>query len=220
MTRTAAARRAQGSAARAPARPAPPFPAWPPTGTLSAAAPVPCLRPDSPPAWLRLYAPQRTRPPALATPAPRARPGVGWPSWPPAALVAAVLLCAAAAAPACATDAQGQAAQARHLGRLFTTPQERALLDARRDGSVIESQSAAAPALPPSPPAPMQLNGVVQRSDGRTTVWLNDVPLTARDSKVLPDRSVSLRLPSGKHITLKPGQSYDETTGTIANAGQ
>lgn len=148
-------------------------------------------------------------------------------SWPAAwrrlglcAWLAAVLAAAGAAPPAAASDAHGQPAQARHLGRLFSTPQERALLDARRDGTVVESQPPAAPVLPPSPPAPLQLNGVVQRSNGQTTVWLNDAPLAERDGKVQPDRSVQLRLPSGKRVTLKPGQSYDETTGAITNAGQ
>ena len=141
----------------------------------------------------------------MAVPVPMAVPG---PSW------------AASPAPSASADSQGQ--PARHLGRLFSTPQERALLDARRDGSVIESQSAApATAAPPTtPPAPLLLNGVVQRSNGQTTVWLNDAPLAERDGKVQPDRSVQLRLPSGKRVTLKPGQSYDETTGAITNAGQ
>jgi hypothetical protein len=144
-----------------------------------------------------------------------------------AAAAAAAMLIAAVAGPSRAasgasSDGHAQPPQARHLGRLFSTPQERALLDARRDGSVVESQPAMpATALPPAPPPePLLLNGVVQRSNGATTVWLNDAPLAARDGKVLPDRSVSLRLPSGKRITLKPGQSYDEATGAITNAGQ
>ncbi|KQX01135.1 hypothetical protein ASC94_00310 [Massilia sp. Root418] len=137
----------------------------------------------------------------------------------PAAVSAAA---ASAAAVPAAADTHGQPGQARHLGRLFSTPQERALLDARRDGTVIDGEPAAPPAppLPPSPPAPLQLNGVVQRSNGQSTVWLNDAPLSERDGKVLPDRAVLLRLPSGKRVTLKPGQSYDEATGTISNAGE
>lgn len=109
---------------------------------------------------------------------------------------------------------------AQPLGRLFSTPQQRALLDARRDGSVVESQP-----LPPAPPAeprpePLQLSGVVQRSSGKSTVWVNQAPLPDNEGQVLKDRSVLLRLPSGRRITLKPGQSYDEATGTIANAGE
>ncbi|WP_107979972.1 hypothetical protein [Pseudoduganella sp. UC29_71] len=140
----------------------------------------------------------------------------------PAFLLTFLLAVAAGPLTAGPLDAQGQPVPARQrsLGRLFTTPQERALLDARRDGSAIESQPTAGPALPPSPPAPIQLNGVIQRSNGQTTVWLNDAPLSERDGKVLPDRSVSLRLPSGKQVTLKPGQSYDQATGSISNAGQ
>ncbi|KQV87841.1 hypothetical protein ASD15_27710 [Massilia sp. Root351] len=139
--------------------------------------------------------------------APALRLAVAAPSW---------------AASAASSEAHAQPGQSRHLGRLFSTPQERALLDARRDGSAVESQPAiaATAALPATPPEPLLLNGVVQRSNGATTVWLNDAPLAARGSQVLPDRSVSIKLPSGKRITLKPGQSYDEATGAITNAGQ
>jgi hypothetical protein len=160
----------------------------------------------------------------------RAHPRAAWPAQRPPAWAAARLLLALlpafllAFAPgplrAGPLDPQGQPVPARHLGRLFSTPQERALLDARRDGSAIESQPTAGPARPPSPPAPIQLNGVIQRSNGQTTVWLNDALVSERDGKVLPDRSVSLRLPSGKQVTLKPGQSYDQATGSISNAGQ
>jgi hypothetical protein len=151
-----------------------------------------------------------------------ARPAAG------RAALAAALLAAFAAAPLRAMPPEAQvqtqapAPQVRHLGRLFSTPQQRAQLDAQRDGNAVEGQAgadaAAAPA--PAPPAPLQLNGVVQRKGGRATVWLNDAQLAEPASQVLPDRSVLLHLPSGKRITLKAGQSYDETTGAITNAGQ
>ena len=116
---------------------------------------------------------------------------------------------------------QGQPRQqARQLGRLFNTPQERLQLNARRDENPVEAPPAAAPLPPAPPPAPLQLNGVIQRSNGQATVWVNQAPLPAQDGDVLRDRSVSLRLPSGKRVTLKPGQSYDEATGTIGNGGQ
>lgn len=144
------------------------------------------------------------------------------------ARVATALLSMFAAAPLWAmppeaqAQAQAPAAQVRHLGRLFSTPQQRAQLDAQRDGNAVENQASADGAAMPAatPPAPLQLNGVVQRKGGRATVWLNDVPLAEPGSQVLPDRSVLLHLPSGKRITLKAGQSYDEATGAITNAGQ
>lgn len=131
-----------------------------------------------------------------------------------AGMLAALLF---AAAPAASAQQTGQTQQ---LGRLFNTPQQRATLDARREGSALDS-----PPPPPAPaveyrPEPLQLSGVVQRSNGQNTVWVNQAPLPDSEGQVLKDRSVSLRLPSGQRITLKPGQSYDEATGTIANAGE
>ncbi|MES2257607.1 MAG: hypothetical protein V4724_03760 [Pseudomonadota bacterium] len=116
------------------------------------------------------------------------------------------------------------------LGRLFSTPQERAQLDARRNGSVADpmtsaSQAAAAAAAAAAvaaavPPQPLQLDGVVQRSGGKSTIWVNQAPLAASDGKLLDNRSVVLRLPSGKRVILKPGQTYDEATDTIHDAGR
>lgn len=108
-------------------------------------------------------------------------------------------------------------AQTQPLGRLFNTPQERAQLDARRAGAETPPASGAQTPLPP--PQPLQVNGVVLRSGGRGTVWINQSPAPDSSVNVRKDRSVSLRLPSGRRIILKPGQSYDETTGTISNIG-
>jgi hypothetical protein len=108
-------------------------------------------------------------------------------------------------------------AQTRPLGRLFNTPQERAQLDARRAGG--ETPSASSAPLPRPAPEPLQLNGVVLRSGGQATVWVNQSPAPDSSVNVRKDRSVSLHLPSGRRIILKPGQSYNETTGTISNIG-
>lgn len=121
-----------------------------------------------------------------------------------------------AAAPAALAAQSGQAQQ---LGRLFNTPQQRNMLDARREGGTVEAPPPPAPAIE-FRPEPLQLSGVVQRSNGQNTIWVNQAPLPDSEGQVLKDRSVSLRLPSGQRIILKPGQSYDETTGTVANAGE
>ncbi|CAN7385621.1 hypothetical protein LJR289_002284 [Pseudoduganella sp. LjRoot289] len=109
---------------------------------------------------------------------------------------------------------------AQPLGRLFNTPQQRAILDARRDGSALDSQPPPPATYAEPRPEPLQLSGVVQRSNGKSTVWVNQAPVPDSEGQVLKDRSVSLRLPSGRRITLKPGQSYDEVTGTIGNADE
>ncbi|MEC5160288.1 MULTISPECIES: hypothetical protein [unclassified Janthinobacterium] len=112
------------------------------------------------------------------------------------------------------------------LGRLFATPAERAQLDARRDGHAGAGAPAAAPAPPaaavesaPAPaPAPTTLDGVVRRSGGKSTVWLNQMPQREADDRLGADpaaAALSLQLPSGQTVILKPGQSYNPTEGTV-----
>lgn len=146
------------------------------------------------------------------------------------------LLCGVAAA-------QTQADPAL-LGRLFSTPQERAALDARRAGGVDQPGAApdagGMPYQPPSglagvapaatapvkPPA-VTLDGIVRRSDGSATVWLNQQPQpvaidpqrknkAAAGAVVRSDHGVlTLKLASGKRVPLKPGQRYGLDDGSI-----
>jgi hypothetical protein len=119
------------------------------------------------------------------------------------------------------------------MGRLFTTPVERNQLDQQRSsadpaalqGGTSPMQAAtpapppppppsmaAAAAPPPPPPEPLQLNGVLRRSNGKTIVWVNNEPQEAAPSA--RGQSVPLDL-AGRKVILKPGQSYDAATGTI-----
>ncbi|HAT31416.1 MAG TPA: hypothetical protein DCW29_11370, partial [Janthinobacterium sp.] len=113
------------------------------------------------------------------------------------------------------------------LGRLFATPSERAQLDALRDGGVarpaeqaasVVAQEAAAAPPPPAAPAPVELNGIVRRSSGKSTVWLNQVPQNDAANTLGKDATLSLRLPSGRKVVLKPGQSYKADEGTVGEA--
>jgi hypothetical protein len=114
---------------------------------------------------------------------------------------------------------------AEPLGRLFYTPAQRAQLDAARS-----QKSRAAPAAEPEEPPPLPevvtYDGVVRRSDGRTTVWINNraindgkappggAPVTSR---LRPDGSVSLGITqSDRSVNLKVGQSVEIVSGTIA----
>jgi hypothetical protein len=140
------------------------------------------------------------------------------PSRPPAAALAAApallaLLALLAAAPA------GAAA----LGRLFSSPEERAALDAQRDGAPAAAGAAApaiaaAPAPPPPAPAPIQLNGVLRRSGGATTVWLDQQPRPYAAAPAPDGRGVTLRLPSGRALLIKPGQRYNAASGRVEEA--
>lgn len=72
-------------------------------------------------------------------------------------------------------------------GRLFYTPAQRAMLINARTQKVTVIQKSVAPPVA----APMRLDGVITRSDGVTTHWINGRPHVGRPS--LPN--------------LKPGQT-------------
>jgi hypothetical protein len=110
-------------------------------------------------------------------------------------------------------------AAAQEVGRLFFTPQQRDVLDARRRARVPD-QPAATP-LVASPTT--RLDGYVQRSDGRATVWVNgdrvDEPGAAR---VEPGRGGEARVSvtvgnSGARVRLRPGEVLDRGSGEVAD---
>ncbi len=76
-----------------------------------------------------------------------------------ARLLCALLLAAALPAPAAAQE----------LGRLFFTPERRQLLDRQRQLNIRERKE-----VPEDPT--LTINGVVTRSSGKRTVWINGVP--------------------------------------------
>lgn len=103
------------------------------------------------------------------------------------------------------------------IGRLFTSPQERAALEAQR-------RSGAAPATPApasvdaAEPAPqtVTMNGIVRRSAGQATVWINQQPHQVADpANRQPAAGLTLRAPGVAPVRLKPGQRYDRTSGVV-----
>jgi hypothetical protein len=130
---------------------------------------------------------------------------------------AAALLAASLLAPA--------SAGAQQLGRLFFTPEQREVLDARRKARL------------PDKPAPVaispttRVDGYVKRSHGKSTIWL--------DGQAIPDgvRAEGLRVhrgsdPSrvsigvgdeGRNVSVRVGQTVDRASGEIKDplgAGQ
>lgn len=105
-------------------------------------------------------------------------------------------------------------AGAEPLGRLFFSPDERAMLDRMRNNT---PRSAAAST------GQVTLNGLVRRSSGKTTVWINQMPQRGSENPqgitVLKSTArspvVPLQLPSGKQIRLKPGQTFDTAKGKV-----
>ncbi len=120
--------------------------------------------------------------------------------------------------PACAEDT---------LGRLFFTPTQRIELDRERVAAASNSSRPVTVQTQPKAPPPkmVTLNGIVRRSDGETTIWVNNKPLHDRfgeaeiSSGTIAREAVGINLPaSGKQVRLKVGQTVDATSGNVAES--
>lgn len=117
-----------------------------------------------------------------------------------------------------ATHAAGLPA-AEPLGRLFFTPAQRTTLDA---GKQLDLPKKAGPTV--RGPRSVTLNGIVTRSDGESTVWVNGAPAESRRPGAAP---ISAK-PSGtadarvrvldSESKLRVGQTLDRRTGRVAEA--
>jgi hypothetical protein len=67
-----------------------------------------------------------------------------------------------------------RAAAAQELGRLFFTPERRDAMERQRTFNIQEAQTLQG--------TTMSLDGVVYRSSGKTTVWINRAPQNEGDS--------------------------------------
>jgi hypothetical protein len=118
-------------------------------------------------------------------------------------------------ATACLLLGAAASAQAQ-IGRLFTTPDERRQLDISR-GLVAPPPPPPVAEAPPAP-QPLTVNGFVRRSSGKSTVWVNNEAQDGtrqRFSGPAQAPRVSLTLPSGRTVIVKPGQSVDANAGTV-----
>jgi len=111
-------------------------------------------------------------------------------------------------------------ARAQELGRLFFTPEQRAALDARRKARVPDKPAAAQQAESPI----TRVNGAVQRSGGRSTVWVNGeaIPEGAPSGVPQPAPSAAgsgrVSLPAGEsaqRYDLRVGESLDRGSGEV-----
>ncbi|MES2316475.1 MAG: hypothetical protein V4631_03190 [Pseudomonadota bacterium] len=143
--------------------------------------------------------------------------------------------------------AAGSAAEAQEVGRLFTSPAERVVLERVRNSRKLPagaSQSQAAPvaaeaAVEAAKPEPeyipvegeqiLVVNGIVRRSgSGRETTWVDSVPHTGNGrlqggaalTSSRDSGKVALTLRSGKSVIVKPGQTVDSVTGRVREAWQ
>jgi hypothetical protein len=129
-----------------------------------------------------------------------------------------------------AGSAQGE----EPLGRLFSSPHERAALDQARqkfdkNGPVIGTNGTngtnGAPGAPIEPRAADQitLDGYVRHSSGKLTAWINQTPQHDQEIsqgiavlKAGGRQTVSMQLPSGRKLNLKPGQTFDAGRGKVS----
>jgi hypothetical protein len=120
-------------------------------------------------------------------------------------------------------------------GRLFTTPEERAMLDRLRAGKPDPkppetAQTSSGAGSMAGPGKPVRVDGVVRRSRGPSTVWVDGEALpaggrTADGVQVRPagkaPGAVYLKVPNGERaVRLKPGQRYDPSRGVVTEAFQ
>ncbi|MDD3815006.1 MAG: hypothetical protein PHZ02_10205 [Desulfocapsaceae bacterium] len=117
------------------------------------------------------------------------------------------------------------------LGRLFFTPQDRVYLEQLRWASpeslpLIPEQQQEKGTSPDSNPATITLDGMVKRSKGAQTVWLNGVsynrkhlPANVRLPQPFTPEKIELRVKEkGKSYPLRPGQTLDIDSGQISES--
>lgn len=119
---------------------------------------------------------------------------------------------------ACGLLGAAATASAEDLGRLFFTPEQRAALEARRKARLPDK-----PATPVIESPVTRIDGYVQRSAGRSTVWVNGeaVPQGTQPegTRVYPGSDpaqvgVSVG-ESGRRFELRVGQSLERDSGTV-----
>lgn len=86
---------------------------------------------------------------------------------------------------------------AEPLGRLFFTPERRAVLERQRQANIQEQEQALEGAM-------MSLDGVVVRSGGRATVWINGRPQHENTAGTGVQAGISARKPD--RATLVTGE--------------
>jgi hypothetical protein len=103
------------------------------------------------------------------------------------------------------------------LGRLFMPPEKREELNIFRlqgEEPMIEQPKEA----PPPPPNYIQFNGLIIRSDGQRTAWINgkqQAPAGVKvDLQAIKDNALPVYIVNGGDtVSLKPGQRLDTISG-------
>ena len=104
------------------------------------------------------------------------------------------------------------------LGRLFFTPERRQILDRQRQLNIQEKQE-----VPEDPT--LTINGVVTRSSGKRTVWINGVSQNENDNStgvvVIPNKrdpgKITVRPDESPSTNAKVGDTVNRNTGETAD---
>lgn len=105
---------------------------------------------------------------------------------------------------------------AEPLGRLFFTPAQRNTLDA---GKQLDRPKTAGPTV--RGPRSLTVNGIVTRSDGESTVWVNGGAAGVKRQgsatiSAMPSSAAAARVQvTGTSTKLRVGQTLDRTTGKV-----
>lgn len=115
------------------------------------------------------------------------------------------------------------------IGRLFFTPSQRTSLDiarSQRTRATVATEQTQEVVQPV--PQTITYDGVVRRSDGQSTVFINNRPVHGPNTpdggptivrRVGPDGSVTLEVPqSSRQVDLKVGQSVEVLSGSIGDS--
>ena len=115
------------------------------------------------------------------------------------------------------------------IGRLFFTPAQRASLDiarSQRTKATVATETTEQLVVEQPIPQTITYGGIVRRSDGQTTVWINDRAVDGQEAagsggativrRVGPDGAVTVEVPqSRRSVDLKVGQSVEVLSGSI-----
>jgi hypothetical protein len=103
------------------------------------------------------------------------------------------------------------AAQAEQLGRLFLTPQARSILERQRQLNIQDTQVVEGGTL--------SVTGVVVRSSGRSTTWINGVPQHDGDGATGVRVEVDRRNPGRTRVTVGEEGPVPLKVGESINRG-
>lgn len=126
-----------------------------------------------------------------------------------------------------ASQSRAEPEHALDVGRIFLTPQQRAELDSMRSRAGDETNAATA-SRPSAVSAgeDIVLNGIIRRSHGPSTVWINGRAVNRDTADRVgidlhsgPDAKsrVKLSTDDGHALALKPGQAWLRDTGRIVD---